>query len=483
MEFDMGGSGSAGAVEFPAYIEDSHRIMLYNGVGALPVGNELTVSLFDVMETALGTNPFTGSNYTDPATDLTAMQTRYTTYDTLVAALDPETDFDTIVEAARTHALSGATLRQTYVDSFRALTADGAEDLVNDYQSSFSSGLDENTDYGKLVDNIVSKIDESSTLTEVDAATAVDDAIVDATAVITAALAAATTAVGSVPLDDLVTAYTARIAVTKTASLRNFHAGMADINAVHSTAFIWGGALIEREAVSQIAGYRAEVEGRIYQAAMIGYGQSFGSALSGLIGGETGNARARDGVLVESINATVRLLVNRTSYEKEFAQLFVGAFQIELAARLSASSSNAQLYTSAVSSSAKDLQQMWQWRINEERDSTAVQSEIKRIKIVGVKEFEEADFDLDEKFAKWDFDVMHMGSNVLAAPSGMAAMVPSKGSRVGSAIGGALQAAGLGGKLGTIAGGIAGGPAGAAVGSQIGTGIGAILGGLGGLFG
>lgn len=473
----MGGGGASGAVSFPDYIEASHRLILFGSVSGDPNGDELTVSIMDVMEAALDTggNPFDGLEYTDPDVALSEAEAQLAAWETKVEGIDFDNDFQAILTQVAENVTSGLGVSSVSYEGFRGATASQASDLVTEFIEEFESGLDEATDFASLVDAIVAKLDDDGVVTETDVAQIITDAKSDAGDLAAAALAAATTAVGSVPLDDLVTAYTTRVDAAKASRKREFHAGMADINAVHSTAFIFGDALIEAESLSQIAQYRAEVEGRIYQAAVSSYGSWFSAAASTRMGGEAGNVRARDQLLQSSVQAVVQMLVNRTNYQTSFSQIYLEAFKLEIQEKLRARLANAQLQAQAIQSQTSTLANMYQFDFQQHEALSHLTAEMKRMRIVAVNEFEGANADLNEKHALWDFDVFHRGANILAAPSGMGAVLPGKPSRVSSALNGALSGAGKGAAVG----GAIGGPPGAAIGA----GIGSIVGGLSGLFG
>lgn len=74
------GGGSSGAVSYPAYMEAAHSTWV-TAVGALIVAG------------AAGDNPYTGITAYDPTTDLAANATAVGTFNSLVTALDPSSDW------------------------------------------------------------------------------------------------------------------------------------------------------------------------------------------------------------------------------------------------------------------------------------------------------------------------------------------------------------------------------------------------------
>jgi hypothetical protein len=106
-----------------------------------------------------------------------------------------------------------------------------------------------------------------------------------------------------------------------------------------------------------------------------------------------------------------------------------------------------------------------------DKDLFALLADTKRLAIVARSEFEAAEIDLDEKHAHWDFNVFERGANLLSAPAGMSAVLPTKPSKASSALQGGLQGAGAGAAIGSVVPGI---------GTALGAAAGALIGGAAG---
>jgi hypothetical protein len=155
-----GGGGQSGKVGFPAYMETQHDLWLDNAAS-------LITTLI------AGASPYNTALAYNPTTDIAAVQTRYNTFDAIVTALAPSTD------------------------------------------------------WGTFVDAVVAKIDA--------------------------------TMLPTTYIDERVEAFEIANLPAYFRALNRFAGGMSDINAVHGSAFVIGGALMEMEFQNQIAGYTAQL--------------------------------------------------------------------------------------------------------------------------------------------------------------------------------------------------------------------------------
>lgn len=89
-----GGGGSAGKVEFPAYIETIHSKWLDH-----TATDAVTNSVVDELNTAVSGNPWTGATPYDPSTDITAMLAELATLDTQVGLMLSGTGLDTLMSS------------------------------------------------------------------------------------------------------------------------------------------------------------------------------------------------------------------------------------------------------------------------------------------------------------------------------------------------------------------------------------------------
>jgi len=91
-----GGGGQSGKVDYPDYIETIHGQALDHAGTDTP-----TSSVTDLVNTALGSSPFSGETSYDPATPISEMEDALTSFAALVDGLDAETDWLSIIATAK----------------------------------------------------------------------------------------------------------------------------------------------------------------------------------------------------------------------------------------------------------------------------------------------------------------------------------------------------------------------------------------------
>src|SRR5574342_966287 len=195
----------------------------------------------------------------------------------------------------------------------------------------------------------------------------------------------------------LVTEFENRNTKRQQRAIARFTAGMADVNAVMSSAFTIGLAILEADAIDQVNEFEAKVSQELFSDIVkAGVQAQLGAALN--------RVETRHTLLSQGAQ-----LVNQGKYQ-------------------------------AVSMFA---------------DYVKGFTEISRIRTVAKVEQTERDLDIDEKDALWDISVFQHGGNFLSSISG-APLIPKGLSRGQSVLGGALGGASVGSAFGPIGAGIGG---------------------------
>ncbi len=202
--------------------------------------------------------------------------------------------------------------------------------------------------------------------------------------------------------------------------LPRFRRGMQDINAVVSSAFPIGEAIIESYRLRDVARYDSEIRLKAIEL----------------------NTDIDKGNLLKDIHVADMNLRSDLEYERMYLE------------------------------GSNQMMKLMIQRISWLESNTRTTIEANRIKIVAMKEENDVNMEIDKDDALWDLEVFKYGSNVLAGISG-GTSGDAKGSKVSSAIGGALAGAAAGAYVGSVVPGI---------GTVAGAGIGAGIGLLGGLF-
>lgn len=353
---ELCGGGPSGTIAWPDYLQDVHRDMIGDD------NDYAGTSLGNILETMIAAaSPFSGVSAYDPTTPLADMQTRHDTLDTAVAALDPSTDYDTHFDNART------------------------------------------------------KVDEASSfpqfaVSDLDTIHAGD--IARATAEIAAALAAAVTLLSDSSISDTVDEYENKIKPRYMRAISRLAAGMADINAVNSSAFPMAIGMVESEMLHDINDFEAKLKLSTYNK------------------GFDAHVNSTSALLVQHIRAYLQRQGTRDM---------------------------------ALASGNVEMTKMLMSQIDAEKATTALQVEVNRMEIVASKEQTDRDIEIDVLDALWDVRVMQEAGEVLGALNG-APLVPKGPSQAQSVIGGALSGVAMGAAV------TGGSPIGAGIGGLLGAG-------------
>lgn len=360
------GGGSAGTVEFPAHVEDIHKEMFgYSGAA-----KDITTDMSDVLNTALGTggNPYENATVYNPYPELRSTRNRF----------------------------------DNYADQVEA--------------------LDEQEDYTALLAKAVEEVDADGVLNSVDIDTIVSSAVTDSGTELTAAINAAVDAINDDVIQGVINTHAERAEYQRTRSLRRFNATMADVNAVQSSAFILGQAMIEAEHLREVQQMDADLTQQTYAASLDAHITLYREQLRAELQASIQEKMTRDKLMAASMQTMVNMLQGRVSMQQAAAQL---------------------------------------------------RAEIDRIAIVAQREYEASETDLNVGFATWDLEVWQYGANLLSSPNGSASMIPKGKSQAQTALGGALKGAAIGGASGgpaapltALAGAVAGGIGGLIAGNQ-----------------
>lgn len=344
------GGGNSGTIGFPAYMQDFHDSML----GDLSSSPVLSVTVGSALETLVeGSTPYDGETAYDPDTALTANQTRFDTHDALVTALNGTTSWESAVTTAVTK-------------------------------------LDNGTTYPKI--NLIAND-------------------IDALA-ITQALTAATDAMNAANVIAATDAYEARITPRFLRGVQRFAGGMAEINAVNSSAFIIGMALLENDVLLETNKYDAEMQMGVFNT-----------------------------VAPRAIDATFSAAMNKVQQRNVMMADGVNRLMAAIIEKIQAS-----------------------------QQASHLQAEVNRLKIVAKQEQLARDLEIDVLEAFWDLDAFGKATQVLGGIGG-GQPIPNMPGKFASTLGGALQGAATGAATGSVVPGV-----GTAIGAGVGAALGGIIG-------
>lgn len=349
--------GSAGKVDFPTHMKDIHQDWLgYNG-GVTSIDTDL----ISVMNASFLDNPFENLSYTDPSTDFDAVESEFGELQTEVDALDNETD------------------------------------------------------YGGIVDAVVAKLDTSGVLDSIDVSSFVSAPRTEADAEIGAAVAKAVDLVDDRTILNLVKNFEKRTDYIRDRARRRFSGQMADINAINSSAYLFGLALIEAQSMQSVSDFHSDTTRQQFAQNVDAHIQVYRQQFAAYIDVAVRSKIIREQLLGQHTQNVISMLYQNVTFKQALSQIL---------------------------------------------------AEIKRVRTVAEAEYVGNTGDLNKNFSLWDFEVFDIGSRVLGGLGG-GTYIPKAASKTSSAIGGALGGAAKGATIGA-----AGGPISAGTGALIGAGLG-----------
>lgn len=422
-----GGGGGAGIVDYPVYMKTWHGQMLDHGGVDVP-----TSSITDLINVALGNDPYTGEIAYNPDADITAYEAAVTAFAALLAGINEPVDWAVLFAQAETSL--GAPTPAAAMPDVGAIGDIAVGDAV-------------------VADIVVADIADTIDVDGISEAEIVAD--IDALAD---------------QLDDEIT----------TKVLPRFESGMLDINAVASSAYAIGKSTIEgfrnREVAKHASTLRLAAE---YKNADIELeNEKLHLAVRQINVNKTLEVEKTNitkDVEVEKSNISKDVSIEGSNLGKDVSLEQMSTEIKKFNAQIAIDNAKAviafhSMYIEGSSQMLNFLLSKYAW----EEAYMKVVIEGKRIKIVAKKEEADINLDIDESAATWDLNVVQHGANLLASIGG-GTYIPNekKKNAMGSALGGALS--------GAVAGSLYGASEGSKVSVGWGTLIGAVLGAAVGL--
>jgi hypothetical protein len=272
--------------------------------------------------------------------------------------------------------------------------------------------LSETTDWAALFAQAVTTVEANLNTPTLNAVTDIASAWIDPTPAAEDEIAADVDAFSGIMSDRI-----------STDVLPRFQRGMQDINAVISSSFVIGQAVIEGMGDRDVAKYQGELRTKAF-------------------------------LQKDQIIATSKLGESQALKEAHLQDDKINALNTELGNRM---------FVQGV----EQMIRYFMTRIDNERAISQLVMEGNKLGIVAEKEESDQQIDIDKLEASWDFEIWGHLANMLAAPTGGSVPVVSGQAKVQSALSGAAAGAALGAVI----------PGGGATTTAIGAGVG-LLGGL-----
>lgn len=150
------------------------------------------------------------------------------------------------------------------------------EDSMNYYRSQWSWVFaDSGNEWRDIADRVISYVDDNNVLEDIDPSSIINNATSSADTVVNQAISTALTTLNSQLVEDAVSAFANRTDMQKQRSINRFSATMSDINAVNSSAYMFGLAIIEAENLQNINEFQSNLELQLYQQIIQQYTEIF----------------------------------------------------------------------------------------------------------------------------------------------------------------------------------------------------------------
>ena len=232
-------------------------------------------------------------------------------------------------------------------------------------------------------------------------------------------------------------------------AISDMASGMVDINAVNSSAFVFGLMGIHNEYQQEVSKFAADLEVNQYSTAfnngLTQYVQAFASTLA------------------KQIDAWVTLEAQKEpDYQmlvSGMLSLYNGTFSAHSRAHTARNAAREQSRDAMVLNAPGQMESFIMQHLSAYSAYVGLQTEVNRIRHAAKYDEFAKNIEMDEKDALWDFELYKYVGNMLASSGGAAIMQPEM-SKAQSAIGGALS--------GAQAGAAIGGPTGGAIGAGVG---------------
>ncbi len=321
-------------------------------------------------------------------------------------------------------------------------------------------------------------------------------AATDAATMINSANAVATSIIDSAPIAAVIAQFGQRAEVAHLKTMNRFAGGMAEINAVQGSAFLFGMALLEAEHTEKVDEFTARLSLQIYnsiipiylQAEMAYSAEQSRAEIESIAGHlqartsfvlahlETEAAsiaeHMRAGTAYTGTQSEVESGFSRDHmgieswYSKDHLQTFRERARVEIAAQAGLTAQVRSGRDTFFMQAVNDLAGMLSQQVVGKGNVASMSAEANRLKFVALGERDKQDLLYDVEEWLWQLKIFQYGSNVLSGIATGGQVLPERPSQMSTTLGGAFAGAALG----------------TAAAPGIGTAVGAVLGGVGGYF-
>lgn len=417
-----GGGGSSGEVGFADYIEAVHTDWIGTGLTT----DEIDINLPAVMNSLFDQNQSSVSNPNPYA---------------FASAYDLENDLIALVRPYGHLTGSGGYLNINANKNEGSLIAQEDWDQILQYvfpKIDNSGALLSAVDISAVVQTLVTaNLTNAASI----ALQTITDAKTNTDTIVDGAIQKALEVLNSQPIEDAITLFSEQLNTEVNKIKSAYSGGMVDINAVMSSAFIFGNSNIETSRVRSIGDFTNNLMNSLYSQVILSYIQS---AL---------------GLSAQELSAFNNVFVNNLSGE------------------VSSKMQNRQTRDSLVDSHTQLISQMFFAHIANDMNLIPLAQNTYNTRIIQKNIEAQENLRINSESEMWNLKIYTGGANILSSlNAGGGTLIPDGATQTSLTASGALAGSVAGATIGLKAGGAAGGP----VGALIGAGIGLVLGGAAG---
>lgn len=394
-----------------------------------------------------GGNPFADLSFTDPSADITAINNALTNYGAFVATLDPGTDWDDLLTAAISGSLETNALLPTALSSVFSTAITNAASAIADSMSKSVAAVDvagvlQTIDWsaileqivtddlaGGLTNNAVAAVDASGVLSTIDVDALLATALTELDTAMQASLASVIASIDLHKIEDAVQAFAIRQNKVKQKSVRQFTSTMSAINAVQSSAFMFGLAIIEAEYLQNVSDFSTTTRLELYKEMLGHYFTTYRQLVT-----EYMRARLQEKI---SREALIQLIFTQTS---SYAPLAIQAEIQNKTSREQLIALMAQAYSNSYAQSVasltegatldknnrdvfmqnaiRNMVELLTLQLQAEQTLVGETRLAKQVGIAARGDYVSNEIVLNEKFGLWDLEVFNFGANMLGAAGG-----------------------------------------------------------------
>ena len=385
-----GGGGGGGVVVFP------NDAGTDNATGVFREMTAGTLGVWEKIKTAQALTPYDDETVPDPDDTMGSASAGLSQYElnaqrTRLAALDEDGDYRGFIEQAVAEADES--------DSFPAVSI--ATDAVSIHTATRTA--------------ITSMITSAATAAAASALSVHSSERTNVSSAMTSAIAAAIAVVNDDNIKEMTDAYEDRTKKQYLRAKTRLAAGMSDINAVNSSAFIFGMASIDRQWIEDVNNFDSQTTNDLYKTALGLFLDTFKTTFTAHIGTGSGG----------------------------YIEAFNNAFSAQLREQGSLKQLRSKSRDDMVMQASEGMARLQQFKVNSYQAYNALQIETNKIKHDADTQEMWNNLTLEVEAGKWDLDLFSYGANMLASASGASVtpLRPSVLSQITQAAGGILTGA------------------------------------------